>query len=393
MKILYLTQILPFPEDSGGRIKTYQTLRLLAKNHQVYLVCFVTSKNDFKYRKNLEKFCHQVKAFYNPIITSRFKKIPKILFSSLFSFLPFEVYRYFDSQMKLYIDRIAEREKFDAIHIDHINMSQYLPLEKNCLWVLEEHNIESEAALEIFKKERSLFRLFYFWEFIKFWFFEKKILAKFDHILAISQEDKLTLINRGINKDKVTALPVSMQVKELYKSQEEKNLLFLGYLSWWPNKDGFFWFADKVWPKIKKEIPKIKLSIIGQGANEKMRRIDEENEDVVLLGYVDNLTAHLSKTSVLIVPLRMGGGIRIKILTGLATGIPIVTTTIGTRGISVKKEREVLLADNPSEFAQAVIKVLRNEKLANQLSCQGLEFIKKNYSQQEAKKALSKVYG
>jgi len=394
MKILYLTQILPYPFDSGGKIKTYQTLRILGQKHQVFLTCFLDSRKNIGHTQKLKKICYQVKCFYRPVITSRFREIAGIVLKSMVSLLPFEVYRYSDRRMSSYLKEIIDKESFDAIHIDHLNMAQYLPKEKTNLWVLEEHNVESKLAQKAFKKEKRLsFKFFYFWESIKFWFFEKKYLRKFDRILAISQKDRIELIKKGIAKDKITVLPVSLKTKNLFSfSDKEKIILFVGFLSWWPNKNAFFWFYKKVFPLIKKRIPRVEFWLIGRQPAKAMIEFSRRDYSLQLLGHVENIEDYLKKTSVFIVPIQSGSGIRMKILTSLAAGIPVVSTTVGAEGIAVKPNQGILIANTPEEFVSAVIRVLKSKRLALRLSKKGRDFIKKYYNQKEAGRVLDEVY-
>lgn len=391
MKILYITQLLPYPLDTGGKIKTYKTIKLLAKNHQIHLVCFVPKPSDLKYKKELEKLCKKVMVFVSPLVRARYKDILGKVFLNLFSLTPFIFYRYFNFKMEQYINTILKKEKFDAIHIDHLNIAQYLPKEKNCLWVLEEHNIESQGKFSIAKKERFPFNLVFFWEAVRLWLMEKKWFKEFDYILAISDRDKGTMIRKGVRENYVFVLPTPMKVKNLF-SWGNKNILFVGLLSWWPNKDGFYWFYEKVFPLIKNKIPDVKFTVVGDGAREKMKNYAKKDSSLHLVGYVKDIKPFLKNAGVFIIPLRMGSGVRIKALTAMAAGIPVVSTFKGVEGISLSHNKKVLIADRPEVFAEKIIKVIKEKKLAYFLSRNGQEFIKRSYSQNLTEKILLKIY-
>ncbi|MBU3956748.1 glycosyltransferase family 4 protein [Patescibacteria group bacterium] len=394
MKILYITQILPYPPDSGGKIKTYQTLKLLGQKHQIYLACFASDLPTAALKKKLKKICQRIEVIVSPYPTARFKKIKPFIFKSLFSSLPFIVYRYRDKRFKKTVEKILEKEKFDAIHIDHLNMASYLPREKDCLWVLEEHNLESEINWGIVRREEwNKFKIFSLLEAIKLAIFERRTVSKFDYIFAISKSDRKKLIKLGAKENKVFFLPTSFKTKPLLGSKSHKlTILFVGLLAWWPNKDGLLWFYEKIFPLVKQKIPNVELIVIGKEATKEMIDLDKKDRQFRLIGYVEDLEKYLAKASVFIVPLRVGSGIRIKILTALAAGLPVVSTKKGAEGIASRSGKGIILADGPKHFARAVVKILKNRKLANKLSRTGLDFVKRDYNQQKAAEALERAY-
>ena len=394
MKILYITQFLPYPLDNGGAIKTYQTLKILSQKHKVYLFCFLESKERKKDHKILEKKLKiEVKTVVSRLPLVEFREIKKDILKSLFSWLPFIVYRYKNRKMARQVNKRIEKG-IDAIHIDHLNLASYLPGKKNCLWVLEEHNIESEFNLRIFKKESfNKFKIFSFLEMVKTYLYEKIIVSRFDYWLAISKIDKEKLIKRGAKQEKTFFLPVSFKTKSLFSFKKERfNIFFVGDLAWWPNKDGVLWFIKEVFPLIKKKISKVQFFLMGRRAGEVIKKLASLDSQIKLLGPVKNLNHFLKEASCFVIPLRGGGGVKIKVLTSLASGIPVVSTTIGVEGIEIKDSHEVVLANKPMDFAEAVVSVLKSKDLAESLSKTGLDFIKKNYHEEKAKAVLDSVY-
>lgn len=394
MKILFLTPRLPFPPKSGGQIKTFKTIKLLSKEHQVFLACFLSDFKKIAAKKPLEKICQRVEVISSPYPTAEFKNIKSFIFRGLFSPLPFIVFRHYHRGMKDLVEKLIEKEKFDAFHIDHLAMASYLPKKKNCLWVLEEHNIESEINWGIFKKESwNKFKVFSLLEALKANFYEEKIIPKFDYIFAISEKDKEKLIRLGAKKKKVFFLPILFKAKSLFSFGERAPLiLFIGGLSWWPNKDGLLWFYQKVYLLVKKEIPRVNLVVIGTHPPKEILKIGEKDSSVQIKGYVRNIKPFFSQAGVFIAPIRAGSGVRIKILDALSFGLPVVSTKKGAEGIVSKNEGGVILADNPRKFAKAIIKILKSKKLTEELSKSGLELIKNHYNKEKARLVLEKVY-
>ncbi len=394
MKILYLTQLFPYPLENGGRIKTYQTLKLLSQNHQVYLCCFSPGKLSASQIEKIKPLCRQFYCLKSPYVASEFKNIKSFIFRSLFSISPFIAFRYQNAKMKDLISEWIAKEKFDAIHIDHMNLATYLPEKKQGFWVLEEHNVESEIWWEIFKKEKwNKFKFFCLVETLKLKLYERRVLPRFDHILAISQADKEKMVNLGVPKNRISVLPTACATDNKFSFKDkEKLIFFVGALFWWPNKEGIDWFYREIFPKIKKKVVGVKLMVAGIGKAEKLNWLSHSNESLVFAGHQPNLDNFWQKTSVFISPIRVGSGVRIKILTALSHGIPVVSTSKGAEGIVNKTDQGVFLADKPADFARQIITLLTNQKLAEKASYQAREFIKKEYSAHKARKVLGQIY-
>jgi glycosyltransferase involved in cell wall biosynthesis len=391
MKILYITQLLPYPLDTGGKIKTYKTIKNLAEKHQVFLVCFVPNKKKLQYQQELEKFCDQVKVFVWPLTRMRFRSMLVRLFLNLFSLQPFIFYRYLNKKMKNYIAELLNKKNFDAIHIDHLNMAQYLPDEKNCLWVLEEHNIESSAKKSIAEQENFPASPIFKWEAYRIKFKENQFWKKFDYIFAISPEDKEELVSRGIDDENIFVLPVPMVYKNYYQWGEKK-ILFIGLLSWWPNKDGLQWFIREVYPNLKKEVKNIKFLIVGEDAKPDLKQIAASEPSVELIGYVKEIEPYLKEAGCFILPFRMGGGVRIKLLTAMAAGIPVVGTKVGFQGLIGKEKHELLISQTKQDLITNTKRVLNNKSFALRITKEQKRIIKQYYSNENQTKILNKVY-
>jgi len=395
MKILFLTQFLPYPPDTGGKIKTYQTIKLLSKKHQIYLISFVEKEGDLKWEKKLKRFCYGVKTFVTPIITTSHQELKLKMLSGILNPKPFRIQKYSLKETADFTKDLTGKEIFEAIHCDHETSVQYLFSVDNWrgkMKVYDEHNLSSEGLFGYLKYEKNLLeKLAYLIEAIKFRIYEKKYCLVFDQVLTISENDKEQLIKLGIKPKKINFFPVPFETQPLFKFGS-KNLLFVGLLSWWPNQDGVLWFYRQIFPKIKKRFPKTKFIVVGANPPKEILKISKIDHSVIVTGYVDELDPFYQKSGVFVVPIRAGAGIRIKILEALARGIPIVSTKMAAKGIGLENKKEILLAEKEKEFAQAVIRILKKERLAYKLSLNGVKFVKKNYHYQKGGEVLDRVY-
>jgi len=392
MKILFLTQFLPFYPDTGGKIKSWEILKILCKKNKVWLVCFTDKKENSIYENEVKKICWEVKTFFQPIITKSYKSLKYKALLSLFSLKPFRAYKHYSTEFVKYLQKIIRNNDFDAIYVDHDVMCQYLNniSKKGKLFIFDQHNISSHASWRNFLIEENLVaKAAYFLEAIKWYFYEKKYLKYFDEIFTISQADGKKLAKLGINKTKIHFLPIPIKTKNLFKfNNKRKKILFVGLMSWKPNEDGFWWFYNEVYSLIKKEITDTTFIVIGDNPSKKIQALAKKDKSIRVLGYVKNIEHFYSKASVFVVPIRSGGGIRIKVLKALSYGIPTVASRIGAEGINLVNNENILLADKPKDFAFQVIKVLTDSSLAEKLNKKGIKFIKDNYNCQEAEKVF-----
>jgi polysaccharide biosynthesis protein PslH len=383
MKILFLTQLFPYPVDSGGKYKTVQTLKMLIKmNHKIYLVCFKDSSVQKIKTSCWQKYLESLKIFSQPIIFDKHKFLTIKLLLSIFSKKPFTVYKYFHKKMAEYIKKLTEKENFDIVYIDHLCMAQYIKyiLNKPKL-IYDEHNISSLIYNSYINQEINIFKKAVFYlEYKKWQKFENKYINKFDKIFAISEQDRQAIVNLGIDLKKVYYLPVPFKTKPLFKFNPKRaNILFIGLMSWKPNKDGFWWFYNQVFPKILEKIPKAKLIVVGRGVGKKIKAVASQDKNLILTGYIENIEKIYKKADVVIVPVFSGGGVKIKILEALSFGMPVICTTKVLKELRLIDGREIFVASNDTIFATKTIKLLKNKKIANNLSKKGLLFIKHNF--------------
>lgn len=379
-RILYLSQMYPYPPDGGGKIKTFNTLQALAKKYSIYAI-FISEVNPTAYEiKQLEKLGIKIKVFYSDQVLASVKDDLFNLFWHFIRGIPHYVFQYTHEPAFKFILRTIEEYKPDTIHIDHLNIAQYLPQKKCGAWILEHHNVESYLYWTRFLHSRKLTRKIYLLiEMVLTYCFEYRTLRKFDHIFAISEtEAKRT--KRLFGTQHVTAQPmVYPATKRKYIQQKRFYILFIGNLGWPPNEDAIEWFLRSIFPHIKKKFPDVEFHVVGR-----RQPMYEKNwpklKRVYLHGYKKDLTQYLNRADVFIMPFRMGGGMRLKSLTALASRIPLVSTTLGVEGLHTNPGSEYLLARTSTEFANQVIKLLSSKKLQQQLGKNAINYVKNYHS-------------
>jgi glycosyltransferase involved in cell wall biosynthesis len=277
------------------------------------------------------------------------------------------------------IDKVLTEHHYDLVQVEFSHMGSYR-LTTGAFTVLDAHNVEYENFRRMWQNNRSLLkRLHYYVEHRKFYREEIEACERFDAVFVTSGRDKEILdadtpavpkyvVPNGVDTSYFTPAP---------SAPEPHSLVFTGAMSYLPNHDGMHYFLDEVFPLIEREIPDVKITIVGSNPPEELRRRARSN--IIVTGFVEDVRPYVWRAGVYVVPLRMGSGTRLKILEALAMNMPVVTTSIGTEGIRVEHNMSALIADTPSAFAASVIRLLRDAALRSSLAAAGKTLVHREY--------------
>ncbi len=298
---------------------------------------------------------------------------------------PVNIYKYHSTDNLAEILRFVEGKSFDVVHVDHLHMAYYGLAVGKVLGIpvaLREHNLE----LKIMKRfaetaGNPLHRAYAAVQVSKFKRYEPKICATVDKCIMITEEDKKALLS--YRKD-VDAVVIPAGVDTEYFSfvgggGEENAIAYVGSLDWLPNIDGLKWFVREVMPRIVSANPGAKFYIYGKNPLPAVRKLDD-GKNVIVKGFVDDVREVYRKARVLVVPLLAGSGMRIKILEAMAAGKAIVTTRIGSEGITCESGKNILVADRPTEFAEDVLRLLNNGLIRETIGREASTFATREYS-------------
>lgn len=390
---MLLTQVLPYPPDSGPKVKTFNVLKYLAQKHEVTLVSFVRGDQS-QHIRVLESYC---KAIHTIPMKRSFGQNLTALYKSLTGNSPWMMARDDIKEMRQLIDHLATQEKFDVAHADQLNMTQYAQRVKGAKHVLDAHNalwVLYQRLAQTMGRGVKRWLLERDWRLLKE--YEGRICLEFDQVLTVSEEDKVSFEEAmGGKKREIHVIPIAVDTDELRAIRRDKDashIVSIGTMYWPPNIDGIMWFLGNVLPIIWIKRPKTVCDIIGARPPQQLVDYGKSHTGVNVTGYVEDPTAYLQKAGLMIVPLRAGGGMRVKILNALSQELPIVTTTLGCEGIQVEHERHLLIADTPNEFAEAVLRLLDNSDLAKKLGENGRQLIQEKYDYRTACAPLERIY-
>jgi glycosyltransferase involved in cell wall biosynthesis len=389
MRILLLTLVAPNPPDSGPKIKTHYLLRYLSQRHEVTLVSFVRSAAEEAAARELEQFCQAV--YTVPMRRSRARDLGYLL-ASLISARPFLMLRDESRAMRRLLAELLASEQFDLVHADQLNMAQFgmatgLPV------VLDEHNAVWTIFQRLAKQEHGVRRMLLELEWRRLRRYEGQVCRRCAAVMAVSREDRAALEAAGA-PDTIPIIPIAVDIAGIQPIQRHpsaQGILSIATMYWPPNIDGVLWFAREVLPLIRRAEPDAPFYIVGARPPEEVQAL-RLDPTVEVTGYVADPTPYLEASALMVVPLRAGGGMRVKILEALARGIPVVSTTIGAEGIDVRPGQHLLIADEPAAFAEAVVGLLRDRVLADQLAAAGRLHAISHYDWRTVCPAVEQVY-
>jgi Glycosyltransferase len=305
---------------------------------------------------------------------------------NLFSSIPYNSSKYVSEEIPSLIKKIVETKGIDIIYIDHLHMAIYSNFIKrqwpNMPLIFRSQNVETTIMERFYQNQSNPFiKIYAFMQYLKMRSYESKIVEVFDKCFMLTENDSQRIKEMNPKVKEVT-IPAGVDIIKYSpkpNTEEGMTILFLGSLNWLPNADGLKWFIDNVLDKVIAEIPNIKFFIVGKDPIDQVKRLHDGNK-IIVTGYVEDERDYISKCSVFIVPLRIGGGMRIKILNAMSMGKCIVSTSIGAEGINLKNHHDIYISDEPETFAKDIIFLLRNQAIREKVSLNARETISTNYS-------------
>jgi sugar transferase (PEP-CTERM/EpsH1 system associated) len=395
MKILWLKTELLHPVDKGGKIRTYQMLKHLRRQHYItYLTLCDPATDTPSAYLDAEEYCHHLAAI--PHI-ARKKFSPAFyceLGLNLGSPLPYAIQRYRSARMQEAIKNALLKVDYDVVVCDFLTPSINMPERLSVPTVLFQHNVEAIIWARHYQNSTNkLKKAFFFNQWRKMQNYERQVCQRFDAVVAVSDVDR-DLMRQEFGLDRVYDVPTGVDTQYFAPAPAEANpfeLVFTGSMDWMPNEDAILYFAEQVLPKVAATIPEVKLTVVGRNPGAKLAALAAADSRITITGRVDDVRPFINRAAAYVVPIRVGGGTRLKIYEAMAMAKPVISTTIGAEGLAVRNGEELLIADEPQSFARAVISVLQERAFAEQLGRAAREVVCEQFSWQRAAAAFGQV--
>ena len=401
MKILWLSQNVPYPPKTGVLQRNYNLLREASRIGEVTLLAVVKENilpEEFDLDEALEqlgKFCERIEIVNLPIESSRLLLLATA-FKSLFTRDPFSINWIRCREMSNKIATLVREIEFDIIHFDTISLAAYHELAGPTPKVLNHHNIESHLLLRrTLVEENPVKKQYYQLEGRKLQRYEHDVCPKFDRNFTVSSLDgeRLEEIAPGISTDVIAN---GVDVDYFYATNDVQptagRLIMVSGMNWFPNRDAVLHMCQDIWPALAKEIPAASWICVGSSPPPELLSLADQDDRVVVTGFVDDVRPYMADAQIYLCPMRDGGGTRLKILDAMSMGKPIVATSMAYEGIAVTPEENVLIADSPAEFVVQIRRLMNDAQLCRTLGENARSFVTENYSWPVIGKRLADNY-
>lgn len=395
MRILIITNKMPYPARDGGSIATLTLAKALHKNgNNIHILSMNTSKHFV----NTEDIPNYLLNDYNleTVQVNTSISTTAMLKNFLLKKIPYNAERFINDVFEAKLIKLLNEYQFDIIQLEGLYLCPYIQTIRNhsqALISLRAHNIEHEIWERTVFNEQSFIKRLYLKNLAKrIKKFEIGFMDKYDLLIPITERDAIRYKTMG-SKLPAHVVPTGIDSAD-YKITNNNNwpgIFHIGALDWIPNQEGLLWFLNKVWPLIRKNHPNLEFIIAGRNAPANfLAKIKQDG--AVYVGEVEDAIDFMNENSIMIVPLLSGSGMRIKIIEGMALGKVIITTSIGTEGIETTHNENVLICNTPDMFAHELNRLLTNKQLFKNLSENAVKFVTDNYNNQTIANKLTKFY-
>lgn len=389
MKILFVSAILPYPLYSGGQVRIYNLLSRLGKSHEITLCTFLRQESEKQYLRDIP-FCKKIVTYHRGHAWQ-----PNYVIRSVLGSLPLLLTSYDHADYREIIARELGRDSYDIIHIEPWYVWKSLP-KTDIPVVIATHNIEHEVYTEYVRRLWiTPLRPGYYWDVLKLRYWEERIWRNARKLIAVSEDDAAVIRKVAGEHIPVIVVPNGVDVSSFRMKIKDESaspvFLFVGSFMWMQNRDAVEWLMKSIWPMLEKRFPGAVLRIVGRSMPSKLRKL-VVNTRVTLLEHVENIEEEFHNADVLIAPIRIGGGTSFKILEAMACGLPVVTTTLGAKGLKVAHGRELVIANTDDELVEAASLLVMSPKKRSEIARNARKTIERDYAWDTIAKSLDLVW-
>lgn len=369
VRILWVKAGKLLPVDTGGKIRSYNILRHLARRHEVRFLSYYGGQRDTDYEAQIQIQLPGAETIYTAAPDASDTQRSLDYLKKLFHSAPFAVSKFTDHRVRRSVIDWLSGDRCDVAVCDFLSASLNFPDHAAVPAVLFQHNVESSlwqrmAGTESHWLRRPVYKI----EAGKMRRYEISTLGRFRHVLAVSDHDRqqmlemdpaceISVVPTGVDTEKYKPAPPSSAAPPV--------VVFTGSMDWEPNIDAMEYFCAEIWPQVLAAAPGARFQIVGRDPHPRVKKLSSASVEVT--GTVPSVEEYLRKATVVVVPLRIGGGTRLKIFEAMAMSKAMVSTTIGAEGLDVCPERDILFADEAASFSESIVRLIREDSLRHQV--------------------------
>ena len=382
MKILWVKAGGLVPPDTVGNIRSYKILRQIARRHSVTFFSFHDADANHAHSELANLFDRVVCL---PLTLPAPKSLRELGAYCIhaFSRQPYNISKYCRREVRTELRQLLQRESFDVIVCDFLIAAGVIPWGLPLPKVLFTHNVESAIWQRHYEVTRNpLWKAVSWREWRTMEAAEQNYLRRADHVLTVSEEDGQSF-RRYVDAAKLSVIPTGVDTEYFKPSSEPvtpNSIVFTGSMDWLPNEDGIAFFVEEILPLIRQQIPDVSLCVVGRNPSPQLKELAAKKRNVQVTGSVEDVRPFLASGAVCVVPLRIGGGTRLKIFEAMAMGKAVVSTAVGAEGLPVEHGKHLIIADDPASFARSVVDLLRDKEKRQPLELAGRRLVEASYS-------------
>ncbi|HZR00473.1 MAG TPA: glycosyltransferase [Chloroflexota bacterium] len=393
MRLLFLTPQLPYPPDKGTRIRNFGLIKELSRRHEIGVLSFAES-GDAEAAAELGRWCRVLGLFEAPR-----RGHAERAWRTFLDPIPDLARRLASAPFEERLRELLAGDRWDVLQVEALEMAPHWLAQRGYgpPAVLDAHNAEwilqwRAAAIDL-RAGRPLGALYSVVQAAKLWRYEGSAVRRAAAVVAVSEPDLRSI--RRVGRPRLDAIaPNGVDTDALPFREVEppgEMLIFTGTMDFRPNVDAVRWFAARVWPRVRSARPSARFRIVGRAPTPAVRALGGRS-GVEVTGAVDDAAPHFRDAAVYVAPLRIGGGVRLKLLEAFAHGVPVVSTRLGAEGIEAEPDRHLVLADEPEAMAQAIVALLADRDRRHQLAAAARQLVVERYDWRVIAPTLDRVY-
>ncbi|HMI50449.1 MAG TPA: glycosyltransferase [Candidatus Saccharimonadales bacterium] len=394
MNILWAKSGTLLPPDSGGTIRSLNLLKELAKRHKITLFLFYGEHANDRHAE-LKATFHEVITVPMPLPAKKRGAAEAMAYARNFlSPWPYSVAKYCRPEAAKRLRETVRSGSFDVLICDFLFATKAIPWDLSVPKVLFTHNVEEMIWRRSYEHASNpIWKIVTWREYRRMAAVERRYVQEADQVLAVSENDKKYFTSYA-DTGKITVVPTGVDVdyfSPIAKEEIPGRIVFTGSMDWMANEDAIFYMHEAIFGKIRAQIPAAETWVVGRNPSVKLTALGEAGVGIHVTGSVDDVRPYMAESSVYVVPMRIGGGTRIKIYEAMAMGKAVVSTSIGAEGLPVTHGQNIILSDDPSEFAAHVVRLLNDRVERNRIGAAARKLVEENYSWASVVKSFEDV--
>ena len=376
MRILYLCHRIPYPPNKGDKIRAFHQLQALSERHEVDVFTLADEQADLNHQAAFEKHCHHLKVAQLHPKLARLRALPFLL-----TYRPLTLPYFYSPELDREVRHAMSRRSYDRIFVYCSAMAQYVERMHGIARITDLVDVDSDKWLQYAQRTPFPFSAVYRREGLALRRYERQVCERSACVL-VSTEREAELVRAIGGGNRVQVVPNGVDTayfnpRAVPPSSTEPAVIFTGDMSYFPNVDAVIYFAERVFPLVRKSVKTARFLIVGRNPSRKVQRL--AGDGVVVTGFVPDVRTWLAQARVAVAPFTIAAGIQNKILEAMAYGLPVVTTSRTLQGLLPAVAALVQAGNTPEEMASQVIELLQDSRLASRRGAQGRDRVLEHY--------------